>query len=446
VAFGVTVYVARVVGAEGYGVIAFAMAALLYLNRLVDAGADLGLGVREIAMRPGEADQIASSLIGARLLLAVVVMALTVALAWALLPSPDGAVLSAYALTLLAVAMSTRWVHLGLERASRVAVARVAGEAVVLLAVLLAVRGPEDLVRVPLAQFAGEMLASVVLLLWLRRAGHAIGARLDWALTLPLLLRAVPLVASSLLGLMVYNADFIFLRVMRGAASVGLYAAAYTLMSFLINIGYAYSLSLLPALARLSSAPAEQRALYHSASAHVIAASLPVAVGGFVLAPQIIGVVFGEEYAPAAIALRFIIWAVPLCVLRDVPIIALMAAGREDSVLRITGIAALSTLVLNVLLIPPYGIAGAAAATVLTEGIRLVVAQWYSTRLGFGVTSVARYWRSALAAAVMTLALIAAAEAPLPVSVLAGGVVYVAVLAAVGGIRLRRGALPELTV
>ena len=433
-------------GAEGYGVIGFATAVMLYLTRIADAGAELGLGVREIAARPEVADRLASAMIGFRLVMSAALAALTAAIAFVFLPSPDEYVLAAYALTLLAVGFSTRWVHLGLERSARVAIARVAGEAAMLGLIFWLVRSPADVARVPLAQLVGDMLASVVLLIWLRRLGHRIGAVFDWELIRPVLRRAVPLVTSALLGLMIYNADFIFLRVMRGSTDVGYYAAAYTLISFLINLGIAYGLSLLPTLTRLGAEPQHQRALYHTASAHVFAASLPVAVGGYLLAPGIIALFFGSEYAPAVIALQVLVWSIPLSLVRDVPIIALMASGREDRVLRTTGAAALSNLALNALLIPRYGIAGAAAATVITEAARLVLAIHFSTEFGFGRTPFSRYWRSAIAGALMAASILAIPGRSLILGIPIGALVYLGALTLLGGVRLRRRELPELTV
>ena len=49
IAFAGTLYVARTLGPSRYGVIGFALAVLLYLQRLADAGFDLGVGVREVA-------------------------------------------------------------------------------------------------------------------------------------------------------------------------------------------------------------------------------------------------------------------------------------------------------------------------------------------------------------------------------------------------------------
>ncbi len=49
-AFATTIYIARTLGAESYGVIGFALAVILYLSRIADGGMEFfGLGIREIA-------------------------------------------------------------------------------------------------------------------------------------------------------------------------------------------------------------------------------------------------------------------------------------------------------------------------------------------------------------------------------------------------------------
>ena len=51
IAFATTLVIARRLGAEGLGIVSFAFAVLLYLQRVVDAGFDLGIGIREAAAR-----------------------------------------------------------------------------------------------------------------------------------------------------------------------------------------------------------------------------------------------------------------------------------------------------------------------------------------------------------------------------------------------------------
>lgn len=446
VAFGATVYIARQLGAAAYGVIGFATAVVLYLNRIADAGIDLGLGVREVAAGPQHLRRAGSSILTLRALLALGLVAVCGTVGFVALPAPDGHVVALYTLTLFPLAASTRWIHLGLEDSRLVAVARSAGELLMVGLVLLTVHHAGDLARVPLAQFCGDALAALLLAAALRRRGFRFPLRLDMEIVRPLVRRAAPLVAASLLGLMIYNADMIFLRFLRGTADVGYYAAAYTLISFLINLGIAYSLSLLPTLTRLEADPRAQHALYHTAIAHVYAVALPLAVGGVLVSAKIVRLVFGAEFGPAAIALGILLFSIPLSLVRDIPIIALMSRGRERLVLQVTAIAAALNVVLNALLIPPYGIAGAAAATAVTEGVRMVIAGLLARRQGFPLVSVARLWRASAAALAMGGIVWPIAGVSLAVSVPAGAVAYGLALWAVGGIRISPGAPPTLTV
>jgi O-antigen/teichoic acid export membrane protein len=422
------------------------MAVVLYMTRVADAGVDLGLGVREVAAGPEHLRRVAPSILSLRLLLAAAMVLVFGGLALAFLPAPDGQVLALYTLPLFAIAASTKWIHIGLEDTRLVAVARTIGEVLMLGLVLVFVQTADDLIRVPLAQFVGDAVAAGILLLALRRAGYPLSFELRGDVIRPLARRALPLVASALLGLLIYNADLIFLRFLRGRADVGYYAAAYSLIAFLINLGIAYSLSLLPTLTRLTGDPEQRHALYHSAVAQVFAVSLPIAVGGFFVAPGIIDIVFGKEFGPSGAALAILLISVPLSLVRDVPIIALMSDGEEPLVLRVTGAAALVNLVLNAVLIPPFGIHGAAAATTVTEGIRLIVAVWLARKIGFPWAPVARFWRASAAAAVMGLAVFLVADRPLYVSIAVGVAAYTVALLVVGGIRVRRGGLPVLSV
>src|SRR5690606_28349872 len=101
------------------------------------------------------------------------------------LRQPDGAVLALYGLTLVMVGGSTRWIHLGLERTRFAAVSRIVGELTMVVLVLLLVRGPADVTRVPLAQFLGDSLAALLLLAALRRSGIRLPVRLRRAVALP---------------------------------------------------------------------------------------------------------------------------------------------------------------------------------------------------------------------------------------------------------------------
>ena len=407
---------------------------------------DLGLGVREMAADREATIARLPTILTARILTSVGIGLVLAVLAIVLLPDPDGAVLAVFGLTLIPVGASTRWIYLGMEKTRAVAVARALGEALMVLLVLVFVRGRQDLLVAPFAQFLGDSLAAGLLLWWLARRGIRVRASFDWAAIRPLARRATPLVVSSLLGLLIYNSDLIFLRFFRGREEVGLYAAAYTLVSFLLNIGIVYSLSLLPTLTRTAAVPADHHGLYHTATAHVFAVGFPIALGGSLLAGQIISLVFGAGYSDSAAALRVLMWAIPVSLLRDVPIVALMAWGRENRILRITGTAAVLNIGLNLLLIPRYGLIGAAIATVATESVRMVVALVVVRALGFKLTTVGRLWKTVVAGVIMAGLLVVASPGALWLGIVLGASGYLLSLTLLGGMSIRRGAFPSLNV
>ena len=404
------------------------------------------LGVRDVAADPAQIQHVVPSLLAARLLIAAGLIVVTGAAGLLLLPQPDGAVLAAYAFTLIAIAGGTRWVHIGLEQSGRVALARIAGEGLNAVLVVLLVRGLGDLGRVPALQVAGDGIAAILLLWFLRQAGLRLTAALDWSVVRPVFRRSWPLVLHALLGLLIFNVDFFFLRAFRDSATVGRYAAAYTLISFVLNLGVAYGMSLLPAITRLSGDPSGERALYDKAMAQAFAAALPIAVGGALVAAGIMGVVFGSAYAPAAAPLRVLLCTLPVALARSVAQAALIARGRQDQVLRSVAWAAVVNIALNFALIPRYGMVGAAASTLITETVRTILSLAYVAREGLPLPPARRFWRAALAAAAMAAALLAVRPPSFWVALALGAASYALVLLLAGGIRLRPGRLPELAV
>jgi len=445
IAFGATVYLARRLGADVYGAIALATAILLYLACVTDGGLEM-LGVSDVARQPSRIAALLPSILVGRLGVAVTLAVLVTAAGLFLLPQPDGALLSSYALTLGAVAMGTQWVHLGLERPGSVALVRVGTELLAALLIVLLVRGPGDVAAAPLAQVIGQGAGAFIFLRLLPGNAAALRATLRPDVVVSVFRRSWPLVLHALLGLAVFNSDFLFLRVFRDSASVGYYAVAYTLVSFFLNLGVSYSMGLLPVLSRLRSVPDDERRLHDSAMAHVFAGALPVAIGGCLLAHQLIALLFGEGYEPAAIALQILVWSIPLSLFRNVAQAVLIAHDRQGQMLRTVSVAAGVNLVLNLLLIPRWGLAGAAVATLLTEAARAIVVLGYSRGAGLPFTSGRRFWRAAVAGAAMGAVLLLARSAPWWVRVALGALTYGAVLTLVGGLRFGRGGRPELAV
>ncbi|MGI9076968.1 MAG: flippase [Gemmatimonadaceae bacterium] len=443
-AFASSVYLARALGPEGYGVIGFAIAVLLYFNRIADGGLDL-VGMREVAHDHTAASRIAGPVVAFRLASSALLALLLAVGSLVWLPERDGVVLALFAPTLIAIGASTRWVHLGLERGKYPAVARVIGEALGLALIILFVRGADDLLGVPLAHLAAGSLTAALLAWWLREHEIRIALGWDWEVMRPLLARSYRVVLASLLGILVYNSDLIMLRAFHDVRTAGYYAAAYTPISLAISIGMAYRMSLLPTLTRLGAGN-RQHELYHTALAHVFAVVLPAAIGGCILAPQAIALIFGKEYMEAAPVLQLLIWAIPFAQLREAPIAALVSHAREDRMLHLNAMGTVLSIGMNLVLIPRYGMIGAAASTVATEGARTILAFVFANAAGFRFAALRRFWRVAVAGVTMAVLLFTFRAGGFWPAATVGSLGYMATLALLGGIRFRRGELPALTV
>jgi O-antigen/teichoic acid export membrane protein len=443
IAFGATVYLARTLGADVYGVVVLATAVLLYFTFVTDCGVE-ALGVREVADRPEALAATLPAILGARLLVAGGLILLTLPVGLFLLPQPEGAILAIYGFTLLPFALGTKWAHLGLEQSGYASLGRMLTELVATVLILVTVRGPDDLARVPLAQVLGEGAGAFLSLRLLPSGVSRLRVVLRAAEIRHLLSRSWPLVLHALLGLAIFNADFIFLRGFRDSAAVGLYAAAYTLVSFFLNLGAAYSMTLLPVLTRLRNDASATKALYDGSMAQVLAGAVPVAVGGFLVADQVVAMVFGAGYTASADPLRILIWTIPVALIRNVSQGALIAYGRQDQLLTTVAWAAGVNVLLNLLFIPRWGMSGAAVATLITEVVRSTLAARYVSRHGLPMASPWRFRRVLLAGAAMAAIIWWVGDRPVLVTVAIGGASYLAALTAVGGIRFRRDALPEL--
>ncbi len=391
--------------------------------------------MREIAARPGFAKDAAPGLMAIRLAVALAIIPLISGLAWLAFPGLEGQVLALFGVTLIPISLNSRWIHLGLGQGASPAVARIVGELAMVAAVLALVQGPEDLLRVPVAHFAGELAAAGLLAFGLARIGGGPLMRpSSWRLGLPVLRQAAPLAVHAILGLVMFNADFFFLRGFHGQAAVGYYAAAYSLVGFVLNLGVIYYQSLLPVFAVDRSAERLQRA-FRDALVVVAAIGVPIGFGGVALATPIIERFFGAEFGAAALPLAVLIASIPLAVVRNVTQAAQVAGRGEDLVLRSSLAGAICCLSLNALLIPRFGILGAAVATLGTEAIRTAISIWLTPRVDCRIPGIGPWLRPLIAAAVMAVALTWYQPARVELAVLAGVSYYALCLWVLGGTR-----------
>lgn len=440
-----TIYLARVLGVTAYGVFGFAAAIVLYFSAVIDWGIEM-FGPKEVAERSNQIGELLFSTLVTRIVMSILLAGLVTVLGKFFLPSAEASVLSVYSLYLFSVALNTRWAHVGLEKTSFVAVARIIAELTKLVLILIFIRGPEDVIKVPIMLLFGETIGALLLIFWLRRYGVVVRFVVDRLIIKHMYFQATPLMFTTLLALWIENADLIYIRVFSTSRDVGIYLSAYTLINFLGLIGNTTRLTLIPTLTRLRKDKEQFNELHQTAMAFLFAFGLPMAVGIYTLAPKIIFLLFGSSYESSYIVLQILIWSFPIMLLRLVMVSILVANGKQTRVLEMTGLSAVFSIAMNLLLVPRIGMFGAAITTLITEIIRYSLGQRFVLREGLPLLKISRYWKSFVAAVFMGISLWLIRQWPIWINIPVGIVGYIFALILIGGIRFRRGELPSIAV
>jgi O-antigen/teichoic acid export membrane protein len=100
---------------------------------------------------------------------------------------------------------------------------------------------------------------------------------------------------------------------------------------------------------------------------------LPLATGGMILSDKIIVRLYGIQFAPAIMAFAILIWDTPLLMYTSICGNFTTAMKIESRAAWVYGSEGLFNILMNLLLIPYYGILGASVVTVATEFVGTVM-------------------------------------------------------------------------
>jgi len=411
-AFGLTVLLARVLGPEGYGVYAFAFSLLTLLAMPAQAGLPQ-LVVRETSMARTHKDWALMRGLWRWSNRFIVVFSLAlVVLVGVALWFGDNWSSAERRWTLLAGLLLVPLIALGSTRSSalrglgRVVLGQLPDNIVrPTLLIILVVTAmwllPNQAATphgVMLLHVLAGLLAFVLATILLRRARptemlEVLGSRQE-----PVYWRRAALPLALVAGLQLINtqADLVILGLLRDDAEVGVYRVVVQMGNLVIFGLVAINQVLHPHFAALhvsGDLARLQRLVTISARVILALALIPVLI--FVLMGEsILGWVFGAEY---------MLGAVPLAILA-LGQLANAGFGSVGALLNMTGherdamkgmIAAIVVnLVLNLTLIPPFGMMGAATATTVSFVVWNAIL-WLYVRRRLGIESSGLSWRSA---------------------------------------------------
>src|SRR3989338_8484471 len=172
----------------------------------------------------------------------------------------------------------------------------------------------------------------------------------------------------------IYNRiDTLILPHLRSFTENGYYTAVYKFWDTLAFLPAVVAAALYPYFAeKIAKGEREEaRKVLETYTRFMIAAAIPITIGAYLLAHQIIVAFFCAAFAPAAPALWLLVAAVSILFIY-VPVNSLIISQRTKTATIITGGTLVFNLALNLLLIPKFGFIVAAIVTLASELIQLV--------------------------------------------------------------------------
>jgi len=189
---------------------------------------------------------------------------------------------------------------------------------------------------------------------------------------------SVPLTATRGANVLDKRVDTILVGYFMTPVAVGYYYLAKQIVGFVQTPAASLGFTLSPTYGEEKANGDTDRAarLYETALEHTLLFYVPAAAGIVLVAEPAIRLVFGESYVGAAPVLQVFSGYVVLQAVAFITSDALDFLGRARSRAYAKGLTSVGNFLLNLVLIPAYGVAGAAAATVVTFAAYTAVNVW----------------------------------------------------------------------
>jgi O-antigen/teichoic acid export membrane protein len=168
--------------------------------------------------------------------------------------------------------------------------------------------------------------------------------------------------------------DSLLIQNFLGAAQVAWYGLAYKVYGALVQPAYFYVNSIFP---MMSSSKLPKKKLFWTSMGLLMTGAVILVVIVYLTAPWMIQTLAGESYGPSVAVLRILILAALFSYAGHLVGFTLISRGGQGEMLKLGAVALSVNLILNILLIPRYGILAAAWVTVLTEMIDCGMMGWF---------------------------------------------------------------------
>jgi len=426
-------YTARYLGAEGFGILSFALAFTGIFGIFTDVGLR-NLTVREVARDKSLAEKYLGNIVVMKIILSIITIGL-IGITINLLGYPLQTIRVVYLVSLSIVFSAFSGMFYSIfqayEKMEYQSLGQILSSVLMLFGALFAMSENYDVIGFASIYFVASAIIlaySSVVCVWkfvLPKIEVDLGF---WKATMK---EALPFGLTGIFVTIYYWIDSVMLSMMQGNEAVGWYNAAYRLIMVLLFIPSILNMVLFPAMSRFFITSKESlRFAYEKYFKYMAIIGIPLGVGITLLADRIILMIFGVGYTNSIIALQILVWSSVFIFLSGAFGRVLEASNNQMIVTKITAICMLENVVLNIIVIPKYSYMGASITTVITEFTALILCIIISSKIGYKISkdNIVNVFKVGLVSLVMGLLIIVLKDLNLAFLILASVALYFSVL------------------
>lgn len=382
----ITIYAARMLDVAGYGVFAYALGIAGFFTFFKNIGVDSIL-TREVAKNPKEKETFFATAMGTELFLLLITGALLIGVAPILSRVSEAKML----FPLIAVMIISDDIRdffiaflRGMEKMEWEAViVFITNVLIVLFGFFALFRDPTPFMLV-FAYAVGSLFSALIAgAIAMREQSWDIFKKFNRNLVVPILRSAWPIAAGGLASIFLFNVDIVMLGWWKSVEDVGIYSAMQKIVGILSIVASTVGTSVFPAFSRFAGAgdgKNMQKIMENTLGALFLVAT-PLVTGGIILQKAIPALIFGAGYISGstsfAVLLLSIIATFPMVILTNF----FFAYDKLKEVIWYPVLVATGNILLNALLIPHYGMLGAATATVAVFFVYTGLMVWRAKKI-----------------------------------------------------------------
>ncbi|MCO5250154.1 MAG: flippase [Candidatus Kapabacteria bacterium] len=364
-----TLYLISTIGPESNGALSFAKSIVQYFFIIVMLGFDQA-GIRDVARNQALLPKYVGSILMLRIALAIlgyIGIIITTHIIDSFSPIADVTkrMIYIYGFLLFGQATLLTWVYMAVEKMHILAIRSLVLGILNLVGIMVFVKSESDVEIAIIIITISFMVNSIWMFIHYKSTFGKLSFSFDKSFILSLFRQSFSIGLIFLIATMYNNIDITMLGIIKDERETGIFAAAHQLLAFLILPTLILQGAFFPKFSRATNFEERDKVISIFSRINFLLGSF-IALNLFLYSDLIV-VLLGTQYAESSGALKILSVTIFLQYIVVNYFQPLISWKYEDKVIKATLIGLTLNVIVNMILIPIYGLYGAAIATIFSE-------------------------------------------------------------------------------